>query len=278
MQVVDDWSADLLALIESDWSGETIGKTLNEILPSWLTYKSRSISHVRRKVIWSNRVKTVRSLHPAIEKIAIRLKKGASLKPYLHKQIYTDQQSEAADLLYLDWRIHHFHLGLENDLASVGRTSDLLFAYIEHETVFLLDVRPHGVWTDEDLIRALIEAAPHVAERHELKDIMALAYETNSAERMSLRKSGVNTAVAVDGKFYAIFGGGISSAMTSIKSLRTTDQLFREIAEIREQIAGGAIQVPEWLGRHLLNRLLCCAQIFELAELLYTRKAHEKFL
>jgi hypothetical protein len=249
MRVVDRCEADILALIDIDWPSASKSSTFAELFPNWLTFKARSIVRARRAVVSSRRVKIAKKLYPAIGKIEALLKKGGNVGPYLHNGIREQPRFEAADRLFLDWGMHHFHLGDIDAQGLAGRTRAVLFAYIEDLTVYMLDVKDHGstnplVWVDKDLVRALVETAPEIAERYELKNVVGLSQQYTDADHSRLRKADINVIIEVDGKFYAPFGGGQSTASTRIASQRIADQFSLSVAELRGKFDRGEIQVP----------------------------------
>ena len=63
------------------------------------------------------------------------------------------------------------------------------------------------------------------------------------SEKYDLRKVGVNSIVEVDGKYYALFGPGISTANTSVSSRRLVDQYLLEKQILIERIESGALAV-----------------------------------
>lgn len=78
---------------------------------------------------------------------------GEDLRPNMSTRI---GDADYVDRMFCDWHLFHFHLGTNlNANGFVSRTKELLFAIAERSTstMFLLDVRDHGSFEDQDLLR-----------------------------------------------------------------------------------------------------------------------------
>lgn len=239
--VVDQSTDDLLSLIGQDIHVDQSVGNIEKLLPAWLTYLARSIVCVPRKVIKSTRVVALQQQFPAICKIEKLFQESGNLRPYLHKKIYSASENEFADPLFLDWGLHHFHLGSENGTDSVERCGWVLFAKVAASEVYFLDVKQHGkghgkVWVDEDLLRALVEVAPDLAKQFEVKGIVGLSHTASEEDAIKLRKAGASRVIVVDGRFFAMIGHGIHAQLGSVKSARRADQFFLEREEILRRL------------------------------------------
>jgi len=146
------------------------------------------------------------------------------------------------DLLLNDWGIHHLHL---SDIAEqdgfVERGDLVLFAIFRQKEVALLDVLPHGAWTDDNLVAIAVRNWPAANLFVPLKGIISSTHTFSAADRKQLRGAGISTFISVDGKTYSPPHGGISTAGTSssMKVFRFRKQLRvieKDLAEGRELI------------------------------------------
>lgn len=70
---------------------------------------------------------------------------GMNMLDYCSKR-YLDQ--EKLDLLWLHWNIYHLHFKSTSD----GRTDYVIFAMIKDNNIYMIDIKQHGSWTDQELL------------------------------------------------------------------------------------------------------------------------------
>jgi hypothetical protein len=260
---MDETEQDLIEILKRDFKDDPQDGHVYEMLPKWAQYKARCIEPLQRNVFCSPSVTAKRCHFPAISEIEDLLRHGGDLKPYLSKKIQLEPDESNPDWLFLDWRIHHFHLGnLSENMDSVSRTRQVLFVYIyEHEAV-LLDVRDHGksnplIWVDTDLLRLLRDVRPDLLSRLEAKGVTGVNRSWSQEERASLRPKGANEILEVDGKFYCGLGGFISTAGTGVYFGRLTDQLCVSIKELVETVHSAKLARPMRIGvKHIPAHLV----------------------
>jgi hypothetical protein len=238
MKVTDETEQDLRRILKQDFKQSLPNIPMYDLLPVWLQFKARCIEPIPRSVSSSLNVIAKRSQFLSIIKIENLLRDGGDLKPYLSKKIWNEPERPKPDRLFLDWGIHHLHLGgFYESPRNIRRTKPVLFVYISGAEAVLLDVKDHGssnplVWVDVDLIRSLGTARPDLLSRREVKGIVGISPIRSENERAELRAKDANTIIEVDGKYYSGLGGFISAAGTGVKFRRLTDQLNVTISEL----------------------------------------------
>lgn len=184
---------------------------------------------------------TSKSLSPqlrlGLHQFINKAKSGQSLKPYLSKH---SDNPEYKDLMFYDWGIFHFHLGIEPDLKDlrfVKRTDDLLFAIADYDraTMYLIDIHRHlGGFTNQDLLRIIEDNWPKILDPYTLR-LIGLTYNASDSDIGSLRKAGINTLLQTpSGRVLTSMGGGITSAGTSISIKREADSRIVEVCQLQE--------------------------------------------
>jgi hypothetical protein len=153
------------------------------------------------------------------------------------------------DLMLNDWGIHHLHLGMgpdKKDPSVTARSGDLLFAIFRPTAAYILNIFDHKDWTDRDIVRIAVENWPNLDLFLELKGVMALDRTVDEAEHQTLRKAGITSMVEVDGRVYA-GRGMLSTAGTSIQSVRAADKLLERLENFEELCASSTSAVEKLL-------------------------------
>lgn len=165
----------------------------------------------------------------ALNEIVRRLKKGASLKPYLSKRVKTP---EVSDGLLLSWSILHLHLNpisSMNDTGFVARSDTLLMLRIEQDQAYLVDILPHSekdLFVDTRLLQIIDRNWPKL-----LTGAPGLSAEphTPTAIKM-LRKRNVNHTIAMENR--VIFPNMLSAAGIPMHTQRQYDALCFELEHV----------------------------------------------
>jgi len=163
---------------------------------------------------------------------------GQSVIAHQSKDVFT---AYTEDLLLATWGLHHLHLSteLEENGKFVRRADYLLFVYVEGQSIYTVDIRPHKefegnvnlVWYRKNLLKNLQISFPEVLDKYQLNGVLRPTpdEELTDLQHRSLRKAGITTA-AVPGEFPIIDpGGGISTAGSSLANTMRTDLYMRQI-------------------------------------------------
>jgi len=190
------------------------------------------------------------AIRGGILSVAYDLMFGHDLTPRLSRGL---KKRDARDELLWDWGIHHLHLGaqLQNDGFTV-RTDDLLFVMVRANAAYLIDVRPHGAWADEELVEIVHMNWPQEISRFRLRII--LDGNVTPEQRQLLRRRGLNSAFRTkDGTTYGMMGGGITSSRESAGAVIDSDRLLSEAQNVEAFIRDRA----QWLADLVIENIGC---------------------
>lgn len=120
---------------------------------------------------------------------AFELRHGADVSPRLSRGV---KKLRGRDDLLVDWGIHHLHLGgtLDSD-GFVARNDEVLFVMVRPQTAYLITVRGHGSWADDDLVEIIHANWPQEISRYRY-DALRLHRRLAPTERQLTRRGGVN--------------------------------------------------------------------------------------
>ena len=236
MLVVDETQSDMRALIKSDFGALDPAKDFLVSFLDWLHFRARRIPRKSRDVVASSEIQSKRDGFPAVDAITREFRSGGDLGPWLSDSVRRQMTDHKADLMFNDWGISHFHLGrMFLNPRKVKRSSDLLFAYVEIDHVVLLDIQPHGSWSLHSLLEILLRTHPADMTRYELKGVMGSGSNRTADDVLKLRKAGASTYYEVNGRLF-MPDLGISTSGHSTKIVRFTQNLLRQIKNLRQMI------------------------------------------
>lgn len=229
----------------NDWAeyqrGEIIaaGYTIDvDDSPTDLSYKffnilKRNVTTTPRTVHESSTLVCPNEHQSAYDALKIKFSRGDDVTPHLSKSIL-DKNYE--DALLNDWGIHHFHLGENVDGRFVERTSLLLFALVKNSDVYCIDIKEHGTWSDQSLIRILHDEWSDIISNHRLEGVLGVSHPPSNDTIAEFRRHGVQSVVEVDGVFYGPIGGGYTSARTSLRSNMQVMKYGKIIRDIEKDV------------------------------------------
>ena len=250
--------------IEIDLSGDWIEYLRSEITaagysadatdsPDDLSYKFFNIRKRRvpapcRDVHESSKLSCPQELQSGYAALKSKFANGDDVTPHLSKTILSENYE---DYLLNDWGIHHFHLGENISNGFAERTGPLLFALITDSDVYCIDIKAHGAWSEQDLIRTLHEDWPEAIEDYRINGVLGLAHQPTNNDIAKLRKAGVQTMVQVDeGVVYGPIGGGYSTAGTSVQSRMLADRYRRLVRDIEKHVKENTDMFIEKIREH----------------------------
>ena len=210
----------------------TTFETTEQKVLRWLNTNYKLIDPIPRKLFFSEKIlntSLTTELKEGYEYIKNKLTNGMDVNCHLSKNIFSEDKP---DYLFYDWGIHHFHLSRGKDSKNSyfsKRTDQLLFAYINDENAYLIDIRPHNedyVFAQKELLHIIHKEWNELLDRFKIKGI-SVEQEFNSAEDIQkLRAGGVLIMHKVGNDIYIPMGGGVTTAATSIAVRTETDRLI----------------------------------------------------
>jgi hypothetical protein len=171
-----------------------------------------------------------------------RAKSGKELHGFLSKGSAVAYDEDG---LLNCWSLHHAHLSdqLEDEGKFYKRSDYLLMLHQTKDTLCLVDVVPHTdkakepstgkmvnlAFARSGLIETLIREFSEVAKNWKLEGVLGISEKIDDFGHQSLRHSGIQTMIEVDGVVYAP-GHGITTASTGVKITMHSDQLMRMLS------------------------------------------------
>lgn len=266
----------------------------DERLLALLNYTDKIVNPIPRKVMLSdalNKKISNSSLPEEIKNEVNRFKElftnGDDVNNHLSKTVF---DPERIDYAFNLWRIKHFHLNsdttFEKNAMSGNRSSWLLFAIVNDDTAYFLDVRNHPRsegFTALSFFEIIADSGwlPEIGYC-EIPGILSLDCNEDEihtdTEIYALIKAGINRPFKYDGKYYM---GGLTGTAASGDSLHHTDLLiklnniinrnpsweYKELVEIRDLAGVGFKFIDKTSGKELLVALLCNKTNVEIFEL-----------
>lgn len=215
---------------------------------AWKRLQARAIEPCPRSVHWSNELRNRTlsdELCAAIDTIVHEAETGIDLNPRLTRKFF---KTSFNDRLHNDLAIHHFHLGNLEDGKNgmVSSTSELLFAYVDTQDVYLLDLLDHEAFKHVDLVELMWRNWPQLFR--EARGLIPGQDQLSAEERALVRKAGLTCVIQRDGNAYFPPGGGLATdgtavvvvdrAMSFMRELRTSYQIIVEnLDSLAQQIA-----------------------------------------
>lgn len=213
----------------------TEDKFKNELIYNYANLRRRLVEPKPRKILYSKHFERPSDYEEGLKLLENKIKKGESLIPHLSRQIFKTNEQDG---MLFDFGIYHLHLGTTPDSKKpylIQGRENILYCLFDNYNAYFLEIDKHGRWNDLDLLRIIKDNFPNKIETWRMEGVVGLAFNPTEAERLSLRKAGINTPIELDGKFYISPGGGINSAGTSACAVMEMDRCY-DRAEYIEKI------------------------------------------
>lgn len=239
-----DFVADVTAMLRARLLalGYQLPPTLTDevVRMRYFNLQHRLISPRPRVVHRANGFTCPANMQAGLAFVEGKITRGDDLRPHLSRGLLNADYSDA---LLNDWGIYHFHLGTTMDADGfITRTRPLLFARIEENDAYFIDVKAHGGWSSQDLLRTVhVNWAPTI-ERFRLRGAVGLAYPPGEgpptdAQIGQLRRANVCVMHELaPGAVYAPIGGGYATDGTSISVVRANDMLVRHLRDLEAAV------------------------------------------
>ena len=205
-------------------------KFKRELIYTYGNLRQRMIDAKPRKILYANNFVRLPDYEEGLKLLENKVKRGNSLMPHLSRQIFKPREQDG---MLFDFGIYHLHLGTVPDTKYpflIQGREKILYCLVDNEFVYFLVIDSHGRWNDLDLLRIIKDSFPQKLETWEMQGVFELPYNPKE----ELRKSGINTAIELDGKFYIPPGGGITMAKTSAIAVMEINRYYRRYRDIEK--------------------------------------------
>lgn len=231
-----DWS-NLIRTQLSNQSFDINGLSDNEISILHFTLRKRLISDKSRQIHKSDIFSCPENLQIGLSQLENKIINGESLRPNQSRKL---QDLDDKDGMLFDWSIYHFHLGttLEMD-GFISRTGPLLYALVDDNNVYFIDVLNHGQWTNQNLLKIIHRNWPNTIDAFRIKDenIVGLQHNASDDEINSLRRANVNVLIEVEpGVIYVGPGGGLVASGHSAAAVNDHLGNYRDLEDLENMI------------------------------------------
>jgi hypothetical protein len=250
---------ELIARSELDHHGmKHSGASGWELVLLFLNFRSKLIAQVSRKVVTSRKIQTStydETTTTALTAIRRKFDKGEDVNPHLSQRIL---KPAYGDWLLADWGIYHLHLNTEPDEKDnrfVKGVRNVLFLTLFGDSVYFIDIRPHGRTGDKDvfeqksLLKTIADEWPWILEPHKVPWAIGLENEVKDAKDIkALRKAGVSVFHKINDAVYLPCGGGLTGRGTSAMVTRRANQLYYGAKNAHQYIEENRSQINKLLA------------------------------
>ena len=266
--------------VQSDKSGE-------DLWYDFFNLQKKSVSPQKRIVHYSKEFACPSEVELGLKLLVQKFENGDDVSLHLSKD--ATSPSEFDGLLY-DWGIYHFHLGetIDHQTGRIERTGPVLFAKIDNENVYCINVYSHGKnvqqpWAKQDLLKIIHNNWPQTIAKWKLPDGIELCPESialpSDSQYAFLRRSGISTAIFVDkGIAYISPGGGYMSTGHSQEIVLYCQRVHNTLKHcelhIGNSITSLVKQIEEITGKPVGRRLHF--KLIEIDNVLYVEEQQSK--
>lgn len=157
MRIVMDFYRDWIELLRAELRAR--GFTVDAALPpqqvsyQFFNFIRRTVDPRPRRIHQATQFHCPPELRRGIDLLKAKIEAGSDVGPNLSRKL---KDVSDTDLLLADWGVHHFHLGeiIEAD-GYVNRTGPLLFARVDADDFYMIDVRAHGAWSRQEFLQII---------------------------------------------------------------------------------------------------------------------------
>lgn len=266
--------------VQSDKDGE-------DLWYDFFNLQKKSVSPQKRIVHYSKEFACPSEVELGLKLLVQKFENGDDVSLHLSKD--ATSPSEFDGLLY-DWGIYHFHLGetIDHQTGRIERTGPVLFAKIDNENVYCINVYSHGKnvqqpWAKQDLLKIIHNNWPQTIAKWKLPDGIELCPESitlpSDSQYAFLRRSGISTAIFVDkGIAYISPGGGYMSTGHSQEIVLYCQRVHNTLKHcelhIGNSITSLVKQIEEITGKPVGRRLHF--KLIEIDNVLYVEEQQSK--
>lgn len=214
------------------------------IVHTFLNLTKRMIRPTPRTILKAQNFSCPPYLCAGLAEVERKITLGENLLPHLSKQIH---KPEFNDALLNDWGVHHLHLGAIIDSQGfVARTGPVLFARFDNVNAYLIDVLPHGSWTQQRLVQELHDNWPDSIQHRRIKNVDAIVTPISDEDIGTLRKKRFNTFIDLGGGVvYGPIGGGYMRSGIGFDVVYEADRCESRLREMQDSIVENIETIAE---------------------------------
>lgn len=187
------------------------------------------------------RAQLVTAQQQAADAIIKKFEHGDDVNGHLSK---ASVKPEETDALLADWKIHHLHISTHKKDPSdkfYVRTGPVMFARIEENAVYFIDIYEHGkgfpeTWTRQKLLEILDANWSHILDPHRLRGVTGLAFTASDSDVKALRGANVNTILQIGNSFIAPPGGGLVTSGVAMANVLRRDKTFQAVRDLEQEV------------------------------------------
>lgn len=180
----------------------------------------------------SNHIKLSRDAELHVESLKEKAMKGEELLCYHSTDVINQSKP---DYLLRDWNIFHLHSGHGKKQSSTDfadRSGDLLFLTYYEDNLYLIDIKPHGKWTDVNLLEIIDNNWPEVLQSYMINDTKNDNSIDSPATIKTMRNCNLNYPIKVNGKTFFPPGGGVTANGENIFQVRSFLEVKRRLKNL----------------------------------------------
>ena len=200
-----------------------------KLIIAYFTLFSRMVESKKRTVHMSPSLNIDESVREGFELLKDKFQNGEDVNPHLSRLV---TKLSKPDKMFFDWGISHFHLGTTMDADGfISRTGPVAYTIVTPSDIYIIDVAPHGNWSDKQLLETVDRCWPELIRTYRVDGTFEVKF--NKDEIQALRNANVNTVITLDnGHSYMSVGGGYAtdgSWMTAVRSLLDLTKSFHKL-------------------------------------------------
>ena len=232
-QITLDFKADWITYLKNELQSifYPIQKINDEDIPlCYFNLSRRLVNPTPRLVLKSKEFTCPQNLITGLSRLEDKIIHGEILWPHLSRSL---NQPSFNDGMLNHWGIHHLHLGCSVDKDGfIERSDQLLFIRFDETTAYLIDIRKHGAWTEQEFLCILHRNWPESLAAFKVKGLTGERLSDKDIE--ALRKNNGNVIYDIDGTPYLGMGGGVVASGTAIDVWKQIDYHLIRLEQFEE--------------------------------------------
>ncbi|HKY39229.1 MAG TPA: hypothetical protein VJN18_25000 [Polyangiaceae bacterium] len=229
MTRIADLHADFIGIMQNVLTklGVPYDPNLDETQLSLIFWniRLRLVGSVPRKVNWAKEFTCPPQMRAGLDALIEKFEKGEDVNPHQSNAWVLPGNRAFNDRLFDNWRIKHFHLGLNGQ-----RGDDCLFAVVTASDVYAVAVYPHGRYGENEMVERLKANWPELV-RGSKAALKPTGAPLDNAQTIAARKRATPLTELADGSTYGPLGGGTTSSGVGGRVVDVMDRAFDRLNE-----------------------------------------------